>query len=103
MIQFLTPLSRDVWALTFLGNVGRIREVLAAEPRLAKSRGEDETPLMWLPDDEPRAIEIAEMLIAGGADTNVRNKQGQTAADLADIRGLDSVAALLRSKELPAS
>ena len=103
MIQFLTPLSRDVWALTFLGNVGRIREVLAAEPKLAKSRGEDETPLMWLPDDEPRAIEIAEMLIAGGADTNVRNKQGQTAADLADIRGLDSVAALLRSKELPAS
>ncbi|HEX9248144.1 MAG TPA: ankyrin repeat domain-containing protein, partial [Gemmatimonadaceae bacterium] len=103
MIQFLTPLSRDVWALTFLGNVGRMREVLAAEPKLARSRGEDETPLMWLPDDEPRAIEIAEMLIAGGADPTVRNKQGQTAADLAEIRGLDSVATLLRSKELHAS
>ena len=103
MIEFLTPLSRDVWALTFLGNVGRVREVLAAEPKLAKSRGEDETPLMWLPDDEARAREIAEMLLAGGADPTVRNKQGQTAADLADIRGLDSVAALLRSKELPAS
>ncbi len=103
MIQFLSPLSRDVWALTFLGNVERIREVLAGEPNLAKSRGEDETPLMWLPDDETRAIEIAAMLIAGGADPTVCNKQGQTAADLAEIRGLDSVAALLRSKELPAN
>jgi uncharacterized protein len=99
MIEFLSPLSRDVWALAFLGNVGRMREVLAAEPRLAKSRGEDETPLMWLPDDEPRAIEIADMLLAGGADPAVRNKQGQTAADLANIRGLDGVAALLRAKE----
>jgi ankyrin repeat protein len=80
-----------------------MREVLAAESGLAKSRGEDETPLMWLTDDEPHAIEIAEMLIADGADPNVRNKQGQTAGDLAEIRGLDSVAALLRSKELPAS
>jgi ankyrin repeat protein len=103
IIEFLSPISRDVWALTFLGNVGRMREVLAAEPKLAKSSGEDETPLMWLPDDEARAIEIAEMLLAGGADPTVRNKQGQTAADLASIRGLDGVAALLRSRELRSS
>ncbi|HEX9606635.1 MAG TPA: ankyrin repeat domain-containing protein [Gemmatimonadaceae bacterium] len=100
MIEFLSPLSRDVWALAFLGNVGRMREVLAAEPKLAKSSGEDETPLMWLPDDEARAREIAEMFLARGADPTVRNKQGQTAADLASRRGLDDVAALLRSKEL---
>ncbi len=100
MIEFLSLLSRDVWALAFLGNVRRMREVLAAEPKLAKSSGEDETPLMWLPDDEARAREIAEMLLAGGADPTVRNKQGQTAADLASRRGLDDVAALLRSKEL---
>jgi ankyrin repeat protein len=99
MIEFLSPLSRDVWALAFIGNVARLREVLTAEPKLAKSSGEHETPLMWLPDDEARAKEIAEMLLAGGADPTVRNTQGQTAADLASIRGLDDVAALLRSKE----
>jgi ankyrin repeat protein len=99
LIEFLSPLSRDVWALAFIGNVARLREVLTADPTLAKSGGEHETPLMWLPGDEARAKEIAEMLLAGGADPTVRNTQGQTAADLASIRGLDDVAELLRSKE----
>jgi ankyrin repeat protein len=54
---------------------------------------------MWLPPDDARATEIAEMLLAGGADPTVRNKQGQTAADLASLRGLDGVAALLRSRQ----
>jgi ankyrin repeat protein len=99
MIDFLSPLSSDVWALGFTGNVERLRKVLAAEPRLARSRGENETPLMWLPPDEDRAMEVAEMFLAGGADPNVRNVQGQTAADLASVRGLDRVAALLRSRE----
>jgi len=99
MIDFLSPLSSDVWALAFVGNVERLRTVLAAEPRLARSRGENETPLMWLPGDEDQAMEIAEMFLAGGADPNVRNVQRQTAADLASVRGLDRVAALLRSRE----
>jgi uncharacterized protein len=99
MIDFLSPLSSDVWALAFVGNVERLRRVLAAEPRLARSRGENETPLMWLPGDEDQAMEIAEMFLAGGADPNVRNVQGQTAADLASVRGLDRVAAVLRSRE----
>ncbi|MGZ3330991.1 MAG: hypothetical protein ACXU9O_02670 [Gemmatimonadaceae bacterium] len=54
---------------------------------------------MWLPADEDRAMEVAEMFLAGGADPDVRNVQGQTAADLASVRGLDRVAALLRSRE----
>jgi len=99
MIDFLSPLSSDVWALAFIGNVERLRKVLAAEPRFARSRGENETPLMWLPGDEDQAMEIAEMFLAGGADPNVRNVQGQTAADLAGVRGLDRVAAMLRSRE----
>lgn len=100
MIDLLRPLSRDVWALAFIGDVERLRAVLTAEPKLAKSSGDHETPLMWLPDDEASAMETAEMFLAGGADPNVHNRQGQTAADLASIRGLDAVAALLRSKEL---
>jgi len=99
MIDLLSPLSSDVWALGFIGNVERLRKVLAAEPRLARSRGDNETPLMWLPADEDRAMEVAEMFLAGGADPNVRNVQGQTAADLASVRGLDRVAAMLRSRE----
>lgn len=100
MIDFLSPLSSDVWALAFVGNIERLRKVLAAEPRLARSRGQNETPLMWLPGDEDRAMEVAEMFLAGGADLDVRNVQGQTAADLAAVRGLDRVAALLRSREI---
>lgn len=99
MIDFLSPLSSDVWALGFTGNVERLRKVLAAEPRLARSRGENETPLMWLPADEDRAMAVAEMFLAGGADPDVRNVQGQTAGDLASVRGMDRVAALLRSRE----
>jgi ankyrin repeat protein len=99
MIDFLSPRSSDVWALAFVGNVGRLRAVLAAEPRLAKSSGEHETPLMWLPDDEARAKEIAGMFLAGGADPTVQNGQGQTAADLASRRGLEEVAALLRAAD----
>jgi ankyrin repeat protein len=99
MIDFLSPLSSDVWALGFIGDVDRLRKVLEAEPRLARSRGENETPLMWLPADEDRALEVAEMFLTGGADPNVRNLQGQTAADLASVRGLDRVGALLRSRE----
>jgi ankyrin repeat protein len=99
MIEFLAPLSKDVWSLAFIGSVGRLRDVLATEPKLAKSRGDHGTPLMWLPPDEARALEVAEMFLAGGADPTVRNRQGQTAADLAKRRGLDAAAALLRSTE----
>jgi ankyrin repeat protein len=99
MIDFLSPLSSDVWALAFVGNLERLRKVLAAEPRLARSRGENETPLMWLPGDEGTAMDVAEMFLSGGADPNVRNVQGQTAADLAAVRGLDRVAGMLRSRE----
>jgi ankyrin repeat protein len=98
MIDLLSPLSKDVWSLAFTGNVERLRALLSAERKLATSRGDHETPLMWLTGNEARAMEIAEMLLAGGADPTVRNKEGQTAADLATVRGLDEVAALLRSK-----
>jgi ankyrin repeat protein len=99
MIDFLSPLSSDVWALAFIGNVERLRAVLTAEPRLAEFSGEHETPLMWLPDDEAQAKEIVEMFLAGGADPTVQNKQGQSAADLASMRGLEEVAALLRAAD----
>jgi ankyrin repeat protein len=98
MIELLGRFSHDVWCLTQSGRVERLRELLAVEPGLAKVAGENSTPLMWLPDDEARAIEVAELLLAHGADPNVKDKEGQTAADRAEGRGLYEVAGLLRSK-----
>lgn len=88
----------DVWLLTFLGKVDRLREVMDRKPALAKTvTAEGLTPLMRLPDDEAAAVEVVLLFLARGADSTVRNKQGKTAADLARQRYLDEAAALLRS------
>jgi hypothetical protein len=100
-IDLLSRFSRDVWSLTFTGNVQRLREVLSAEPERAKAAGDGETPLMWLPGDEARAKDIVRLFLAHGADPAIRNKDGMTAADLAGKRGLDEAAALLRAGAKP--
>ncbi len=97
MIELLGRFSRDVWELTNSGQVERLRELLSAEPDLAKIAGKGATPLMWLPDDEARAIEIVELLLTHGADPTIKNKEGMTAADYAEKRGMYDAAALLRS------
>lgn len=99
MIKFLSGFTRDVFRLTWIGNVARLREVLSEDPNLAKVAEEGNTPLMWLPEDETRAGEIVELLVANGADPKTRNKEGMTAADLAERRALYEVAVLLRSLE----
>jgi ankyrin repeat protein len=98
MINLLSHVSCNVWELTNSGKVERLRELLAVEPGLAKVASESNTPLMWLPDDEARAMETVELLLAHGADPTIRNKEGMTAADCAEKRGLYDVAELLRSK-----
>lgn len=106
MIELLGRFSRDVWNLAASGHVERLRELLTTEPELAKAvHPTGETPLMRLPDDEARAIEITELFLAHGADPTVRNKHGDerfldglTAAECADKRGLYRVAELLRSR-----
>lgn len=97
MIEFLSRFSRDVFRLTWIGNIERLRELLRAEPDLAKVFNDGNTPLMWLPDDEARAIEIVELLLAYGADPRIKSKEGMTAADYARKRGLYDVAELLDS------
>lgn len=97
MIEFLSRFTRDVFRLTFIGNIERLRELLSAEPDLAKRFSDGNTPLMWLPDDEARAIEIVELLLAYGADPRIKSKEGMTAADLADKRGLYNAGEVLRS------
>ena len=98
VIALLARVSRDVWELTYSGNHERLREVLRAEPGLAKLvTGDGHTPLMWLPaDDEGRAIETARVLLEYRADPTLRNKDGETAADRAVRLGLFEVAELLK-------
>jgi ankyrin repeat protein len=94
-VDLLTPYTRDVWALTSAGKLERLRELLAAEPALARSRDEHDTVLFYLPDDERIAAEIVRLLLANGADASVNRKDGTTAADVARARGLDEAAQLL--------
>jgi ankyrin repeat protein len=95
-IELLGRYSRDVWELTYIGQVERLREVLRDEPALATLTSADgDTPLMWLPSDAADALEVARLLLAAGADPAARNARGVTAADLARERGLDEVARLL--------
>jgi ankyrin repeat protein len=94
MIELLGRYTRDVGNLAFIGNVARLRELLAAEPRLAKLNW-GSTPLFWLPEDEEKAVEIVELFLANGADAGFRQKDGRTAADVARRRGLDDAAAKL--------
>jgi len=92
MIEILSRHSRDVWDLVFTGNLERLRAVLKDEPQRARASGDGQTPLMWLPGDDARAVEIVVLLLACGADPTIRNEDGLTAADLAGKRGLDAAA-----------
>jgi uncharacterized protein len=102
MIDFLAPHSRDVWELTYLGKVDRLRVVLAEEPERARVVAGGHTPLMWLPPpDEQIALEIAQLIVGLGADPTLRNKDGLTAADIADRLGMNDVASYLRAPHTP--
>jgi ankyrin repeat protein len=99
MIDLLAPHSRDIWSLAFTGKVDRLRELLVADPSLAKRElSNGVTPLMRLPDDEAKAYEIAKLFLDRGADPNRRNDEGLTAIEMAEKRGMTEIAALLRSR-----
>ena len=96
MIDLLGRHSRDLWNLAFTGKVDRLRALLTAEPELAKAaHPSGDTPLMRLPDDDARAREIVELFLAHGADPTRRNRDGKTAADLANERAMFDIAARL--------
>ena len=85
-----------MWNLTYLGRVDRLREVLAAQPHLAReTTGAGMTPLFWLPRDDDRAVEVVRLLLSQGADPQVRSEEGRTAEEIARERGLDLAAAAL--------
>jgi ankyrin repeat protein len=96
MIDLLAPVSRHVWTLAGRGKIERLREIFSTEPERATVTTPDGMTLLWcLPDDEARAIEIVELLLAHGADPRSRTTNGSTAADYARRRGLDRAADIL--------
>ncbi len=73
--------------------------MLRQRPELGKAdAGGGDTPLMYLPGDDAEAAEIVELFLAAGADPTIKNREGLTAGDLADKRGLEAAAALLRAR-----
>lgn len=96
LVDLLGPFSRDVWALVPAGKIERLREVLSAEPRLALSVYNGDTPLFRLPDDEHTAAEIVRLFLSHGADPSVRRPAGTTAGQVARARGLLEAAELLK-------
>lgn len=97
-VDVLGPFSRDLWNLAFTGHVDRLRELLEAEPALARSAHADgETPLMRLPGDEAKAVEIVRLFLDRGADPGARGASGRTAAELAGRRGMLDAAKMLSS------
>jgi uncharacterized protein len=98
MVRFLSRYSRDIWTLCFNGYVDRVREILAEDPSRAKLADQGGvTPLWWLPDDEGKAMQIVELLLAADADPSAKAKDGRTAADWARRRGMREVAARLET------
>ena len=96
MIELISKYSTDVFRLTWTGNIERLKEVLSVQPELAKL-ADDSTPLMWLPDDDVRAMEAVKLLVSCGADPAVKSDQGLTAADYARKWALYDTAAVLDS------
>lgn len=99
MIEFLSQYSRNVWTLSFRGYVDRLREVLAAQPDLARSVDKDGITLFWwLPDDEDKALAIVKLLRSHGGNPAAKSKSGSTAAGWARKRGMFEVVNLLESE-----
>lgn len=96
MVAFLVPLSRNFRGQCFAGAIDRVRELLNEDPSRANREDRPGEPALFcLPDDEERALELAELLLSFGADPSFRNPLGQTPAEAARRRGLDDAADLL--------
>jgi ankyrin repeat protein len=100
MVAFLAARSRNFRGLCCAGAVERLYELLTEEPdRVNRQDRPGETALFCLPEDEEKAVEVAELLLSFGADPAFRNPLGQTPAQVARRRGLEEAAALL--EDLP--
>jgi uncharacterized protein len=95
--NFIAPLSRDVWNLTYNGYLDRLREVLDEKPERARVDWDEWSPLLWLPPhDEDVALETAKLFVRYGADKRRAASNGETPSSRAEALGMTRLAAYLR-------
>ena len=99
MVAIIAPFSRDIRGLCFAGAIDRLTELFAADHSLASKITRGEPPLFALPNDDERAVDVAELLLAHGADPTIKNPAGLTPAEAAKKRGLDEAAATISVAE----
>jgi len=99
LVDIIAPHSRDIRGLCFGGCIDRLSELLGEDPSLARTHSRGEAPLFALPDDDEGAAEVAELLLAHGADPTAKNQAGLTPAEAARKRGLEDAAAVLSAAE----
>lgn len=98
LVELIAPHSHSLRALCFSGFVERVRSLLAEDTQGVKRLEQaGENLLFCLPDDENKAVEIVEVLLAFGASPRETNAQGQTPGQAARRRGLDEAADLMES------
>ena len=97
MADMLGAVSRNPWALVAAGNTSRLRQLFAEDPQLARVVDENGSLFFHLPDDEDVAFQVAESLLASGADPRATNRKGMNAIEYAEKLGLDTVVDLLES------
>lgn len=98
--EWLVPHSRDVRALSRMGEVERLRDVLSGEPALANAMlhgVDDPTPLFCFAEDDDVAAEVVRVLLAHGADRNVKDAKGRKASERAKANGLAETARALET------
>ncbi len=102
-LALLAQYSRAMFPLVQSGQVARVRQLLAEDPSLASlvRERDGQTLLMVLPDDEELAMELAELLLAHGADPARRNAEGLTVREVALRRGFQDLADLIAEFEMP--
>jgi uncharacterized protein len=96
IVELLSEVSRDVIALVRAGKLERLETVLDEDPSLISATRDGRNSLFFLAPPEERAIEIAELLIARGADPGFADTGGLTPAGVAAKSGLEDLAEQLR-------
>ncbi|MBB6255018.1 ankyrin repeat domain-containing protein [Nitrospirillum iridis] len=98
MAAFLAGHSRNFRGLCFAGAVDRLRALLIEEPNRANRQDRPGEPALFcLPDEEDKAVAVAELLLSFGADPTFRNPLDHTPAEAARRRGLDEAADLIEA------
>ena len=97
-MEFLVPITTDIWNLTYDGRVERLRELLDEKPERARVDWDEWSPLLWLPPhDEDAALEIVKLFVKHGADPYRKDSNGVSPLDRAEALGMTRVVAYFRS------